>query len=51
MPIIEEYLDGECIIKVYDDAIRPPEEQEGIWKRVTETAVKEEMGKNGQAQI
>ncbi len=45
MPMAEEYREGACIIKVYDDAIRPPEEQEAIRKRVSKIAVKEETGK------
>ncbi len=50
MPMVEEYREGACIIKVYDDAIRQPEEQEAIRKRVSKIAVKEEMGKYRQTQ-
>lgn len=50
LPMVEEYREGACIIKVYDDAIRQPEEQEAIRKRVSKIAVKEEMGKYRQTQ-
>ncbi len=35
MAVIKEYKQGECTIRIHDDAIRPPEEIQGIIDRAS----------------
>lgn len=43
MALIEEYMNGNCKISVYDDCIQDPEEVQRIIERVSRLVIGEEL--------
>lgn len=48
MAVIAEYRFGECRIKVHNDKILPPKEQEEAKNRIAVIAVREAMKRNSE---